>query len=70
MSIVANTLKQSLISLLAKALEQYAASFTDQEISQKISQLPVHIERARDTKFGDFASNVAMMLTKIAKQTT
>ena len=68
MSIVANTLKQSLISLLAKALEQYAASFTDQEISQKISQLPVHIERARDTKFGDFASNVAMMLTKIAKQ--
>ncbi len=68
MSKVPNTLKQSLISLLAKALEQYAAGFTDKEISQQISKLPVHIERARDTKFGDFASNVAMMLTKIAKQ--
>ena len=56
------------MTLLAKALEQYSESFSDEETSLKIKNLAPHIERARDTKFGDFASNAAMMLTKIAKQ--
>ncbi len=68
MSNVSNTLKQRIVNLLAQALEQYAASFTDEDVSQQIKDLSPHIERARDTKFGDFASNAAMMLTKIAKQ--
>jgi len=68
MSTVSNTLKQSIVNLLTHALTHYAEGFSDQNIAQKIKDLPPHIERARDTKFGDFASNAAMMLTKIAKQ--
>ena len=68
MSNVSDTLKQRIVNLLAQALAQYAANFSDEGISQQIKNLSPHIERARDTKFGDFASNAAMMLTKIAKQ--
>jgi len=68
MSTVPNTLKQSLVTLLSQALEVYSQSFDDQETAKKIKNITLHIERARDIKFGDFASNVAMMLTKLVKQ--
>ncbi len=57
-------LKQHLHTLFTQALEQLK---TDGIVPVE-AQPSVHIERARDAKFGDFACNLAMQLAKPAKQ--
>jgi len=56
-------MKQKLESLLLLAVNTLKAdSILDSELTPKIS-----IERARDLQYGDFATNLAMMLAKPAK---
>ena len=56
-------MKHQIQQLFSQALEQLAA---DGVIPADAIPQPV-IERARDSKFGDFACNVAMVLAKVAK---
>ena len=56
-------MKQKLESLLQHAVESLKSEgILDQELNPQIN-----IERARDTRHGDFATNLAMMLAKPAK---
>ncbi len=56
-------MKHQIQQLFSQALERLA---TEGVIPAEAVSLPI-IERARDTKFGDFACNVAMVLAKAAK---
>jgi arginyl-tRNA synthetase len=56
--------KQQLQSLLTTALEQ----LRDQGILPADTPMSVKVERARDPRHGDFASNVAMALAKVARR--
>ena len=56
-------MKQKLETLLQHAVESLKSEgILDQELNPQIN-----IERARDTRHGDFATNLAMMLAKPAK---
>jgi len=66
------SLRQNTQTVLHTAVTAYAQSL-DSELQAAIEQHlveknGVHIERARDAKFGDFASNIAMMLTKVLRK--
>ena len=56
-------MKQALQALLSSALEQLAA-----ELDLSLDNHPIHIEATRDKAHGDFATNMAMTLTKLAKR--
>ena len=58
-------MKIELIEYIAKALQAMQASGL---IPEGIELPQPHIERTRDAKFGDFACNIAMLLTKILKR--
>lgn len=62
------TLRQQVLELLSEALTQFIGTLDEPGIVAQVKAIPPHIERARDTKFGDFASNMAMMLTKVLRQ--
>lgn len=52
-------MKTLLKNLISTALQTYQPEHTN---------TPIHIERTRDPKFGDFACNIAMLLAKPLKQ--
>ena len=56
-------MKQALEALLSSALEHVAA-----ELGLSLDNHPIHIEATRDKAHGDFATNMAMTLTKLAKR--
>ncbi len=56
-------MKHQLKALLSSALEQVAA-----EWQLSLDDHPIHIEATRDKAHGDFATNMAMTLTKLAKR--
>jgi len=62
------TLRQRVFELLSNALIQFTNSIEDDLVVAQVNALTPHIERTRDSKFGDFASNIAMQLTKILQQ--
>lgn len=56
-------MKQTVLTLLLQALQQLHDQGVIQEIPNQLS-----IDRTKDTKFGDFASNAALILAKQAGQ--
>jgi len=56
-------MKHQLQALLVSALEQVTA-----DLKLSLDNHPVHIEATRDKAHGDFATNMAMTLTKIARR--
>ena len=56
-------MKQALEALLSSALEHVAA-----ELGLSLDNHTIHIEATRDKAHGDFATNMAMTLTKLAKR--
>ena len=66
------SLRQNTQAVLHTAVTAYANTL-DSELQTALEQHlveknGVHIERARDAKFGDFATNIAMMLTKVLRK--
>ncbi len=57
-------MKQHLKSLIEHALQQLKQNNT---LTTEIYPHDIHIEHARDKQFGDYASNIAMLLGKAAK---
>lgn len=57
-------MKQKLESLLQSAID----ALKTQGVLDREIQTTIHIERARDAQHGDFATNLAMLLAKPAKQ--
>ena len=53
---------------LATLLKETIAKLQQDDKLPKDLPLNIHIERTRDNKFGDYASNIAMMLSKPTKQ--
>ena len=56
-------MKHQLQALLAQALDKVAA---DLELS--LDKQTIHLEATRDKQHGDFATNMAMALTRIARR--
>ncbi len=55
-------------SHIASLLEQTIDSFKQQGIIPADFQARIQVERTKDKSHGDLATNLAMMLTKVAKK--
>ena len=53
---------------LAKTIQAALATLKEQGVLTFDTQLDIQIDHTRDKQFGDFASNIAMLLSKIVKK--
>lgn len=57
-------MKKIIEALVSRAIESLAG----RELPPEAASLPAHIERTRDPQHGDFATNVAMTLARVARK--
>jgi arginyl-tRNA synthetase len=57
-------LKETIATLVRQAI----ASLAGKELPEEVATVPLHVERARDPRHGDFATNVAMTMSRPAKR--
>lgn len=53
---------------IATLVRQAIASLAGKELPEEVATVPLHVERARDPRHGDFATNVAMTMSRPAKR--
>ncbi len=57
-------MKETILTLLAQAV----SSLVGKELPEEVAAVPLHVERARDSRHGDFATNVAMAMARAARR--
>lgn len=57
-------MKKIIAALVSRAIESLAG----QELPAEVADLSAHIERTRDSQHGDFATNVAMAMARVARK--
>ena len=57
-------MKETILTLLAQAV----SSLVGKELPEEVAAIPLHVERARDSRHGDFATNAAMAMARAARR--